>query len=87
MTHSRASEWLAEPRALTLCVLLASEQAVSTSRAAKTLGLSMSQLQRLLTVLGDDASFGGLGLVEMQRDGDRVLLRLTDKGRALCRGG
>lgn len=42
------------------------------------------QLQRLLVALGDDPRFDGLDLVRQDREGDRVLLRLTERGRALC---
>lgn len=78
--------------ALALLRLLADEGDVSTARAAKRLGLGASELQRLLTALGDDPRFDGLDLVEqsvepwreLRRDGARVLLRLTARGRALC---
>jgi hypothetical protein len=77
-----------EDAALALLRLLADEGDVSTARAAKRLGLGASQLQRLLTALGDDPRFDGLDLVEQSlephRNGARVLLRLTARGRALC---
>jgi hypothetical protein len=83
---------MSEDTALALLRLLADESDVSTTRAAKRLGLGASELQRLLTALGDDPRFDGLDLVEQyvepetraHRDGARVLLRLTARGRALC---
>lgn len=77
-----------EENALALLRLLADEGDVSAARAAKRLGLGASELQRLLTALGDDPRFDGLDLVEQsvepRRDGVRVRLRLTARGRALC---
>jgi hypothetical protein len=83
---------MSENAALALLRLLADDGDVSTARAAKRLGLGASELQRLLTALGDDPRFDGLDLVEQsveascepRRDGARVLLRLTTRGRALC---
>ena len=65
--------------------LLAERDGISLPAAAKRLGMGASELQRLLTALGNDAAFGGLALVEARRDGDRTQLWLTEKGRALCR--
>lgn len=85
-----------EDAALALLRLLADEGDVSAARAAKRLGLGASELQRLLTALGTDPRFDGLDLVEQsveqsvepsrgpRRDGARVLLRLTARGRVLC---
>jgi hypothetical protein len=77
-----------EENALALLRLLADEGDISAARAAKRLGLGASELQRLLTALGDDPRFDGLDLVEQsiepRRDGVRVRLRLTARGRALC---
>ena len=69
---------------LALLALLAEREGVSPAAAAKRLGLGASELQRLLTAMGADASVGGLDLVEARRDGERTLLWLTPKGRALC---
>jgi DNA-binding IclR family transcriptional regulator len=76
---------MSEDSALALLRLLARDSDVSLPRAAKRLALSASELQRLLVALGDDPRFDGLDLVEQHRDGGRVLLRLTGRGRALCR--
>jgi DNA-binding IclR family transcriptional regulator len=75
---------MSEDAALTLLRLLAQESEVSLPRAAKRLSLSSSELQRLLVALGDDPRFDGLDLVRQHRDGERVLLALTERGRALC---
>ncbi|HVF36254.1 MAG TPA: molybdopterin dinucleotide binding domain-containing protein, partial [Candidatus Saccharimonadia bacterium] len=67
-----------------LLQLLADEEGVPLQRATKRLGLSTSELHRLLASLGDDPRYDGLDLVVARRDGERTLLWLTDKGRALC---
>ncbi len=64
--------------------LLAEHDGVSLPRAAKRLGLQASALQRLLTALGPDPRYDGLGLVEQRSEHGRVLLRLTERGRELC---
>jgi DNA-binding MarR family transcriptional regulator len=75
---------MSEERALALLQLLAAEDGQSIHRVAKRLGLSLSELQRLLTALGPDPRYDGLDLVEPRGDGERILLWLTDKGRRLC---
>ncbi|KQY54664.1 helix-turn-helix domain-containing protein [Lysobacter sp. Root494] len=73
-----------EQHALALLQLLAEEDGQSIHRVARRLQLSLSELQRLLTALGQDRRFDGLDLVEQREDGNRILLWLTDKGRRLC---
>lgn len=76
-----------DERPLALLALLAEHDGVSLPRAAKRLGLAASELRRVLTALGDDPQFGGLGVVECrlaERGHER--LWLTERGRALCRG-
>lgn len=75
---------MSEDIALALLRLLAEEDGQSLHRVAKRLGLGLSELQRVLTALGPDPRFDGLDLVEPRRDGERVRLWLTDKGRRLC---
>lgn len=75
-----------EDSALALLRMLAEEDDMSVPRVAKRLALSVSELQRLLVPLGNDPRFDGLDLVEQRRAGDRILLRLTSRGRALCAG-
>jgi len=70
--------------ALALLQLLAQEDGQSLPRVAKRLGVSASELQRLLTALGADTRYDGLDLVETRTDGARTLLWLTAKGRQLC---
>jgi DNA-binding IclR family transcriptional regulator len=60
---------------------IAENEGAPVSRAAKQLGLSQSELLRLLVVLGDDRSMGGLGLVAARDEGPRRLLSLTVAGR------
>jgi len=60
---------------------VATHDGVSTARAAKRLGLGQSQLQRLLAVLGEDDSFGGLGLLMIRESGPRRVLSLSPRGR------
>jgi DNA-binding IclR family transcriptional regulator len=75
---------MSEDAVLALLQLLAQNEDVSLPRAAKHLSLGTSELQRLLVALGDDPRFDGLDLVRQDREGERVLLRLTERGRALC---
>ncbi|MFZ5638321.1 MAG: hypothetical protein ACOY82_17225 [Pseudomonadota bacterium] len=79
---------MSEDAALALLRLLAGEDGLSAARAAKKLGLGASELQRLLVALGDDPRYGGLDLVEAReephRDGARVRLWLSARGRTMC---
>lgn len=74
---------MSDDPALALLRLLAVEDGQSLPRVAKRLGLAGSELQRLLTALGADPRLAGLDLVERRVQGERVLLWLTTKGRAL----
>jgi DNA-binding IclR family transcriptional regulator len=74
-----------DDHAYALLRLLAEQDGVSLHRATKRLGLSASELQRLLTALGNDPRFDRLDLVEARDDGARRRLWLTAKGRDLCR--
>lgn len=48
-----------------LLELVETNPGISSARACKRLGLSRSELQRLLLVLGDDVAMGGLGLLRI----------------------
>jgi DNA-binding IclR family transcriptional regulator len=63
--------------------LLANEDGVSCARACKRLGLSRSELQRLLAQLGDSETLGGLGMVRVEEEGGRETLWLTERARSL----
>jgi len=65
-----------------LLELVAREEGLSTARACKRLGLSRSELQRLLTLLGDDAVVGGLGLLRVDAGQGRETLWLSEHARA-----
>ena len=73
---------MSEDAALAVLRLLREEDGQSIHRVAKRLQLGLSELQRVLTALGDDPRFG-LDLVERRQDGERTLLWLTQKGRRL----
>ena len=73
-----------ENSALQLLTLVANEDGMSIHKVAKRLGLSMSELLRLLTTLGNHPQMGGLDLVTRREDGGRDCLYLTEKGRTLC---
>lgn len=75
---------MSEDAPLALLKLLAQHNDISLPRAAKQLKTSASELHRLLVALGADPRFYGLDLVEQYRDGERAMLRLTGRGRALC---
>ncbi|MGO4223365.1 helix-turn-helix domain-containing protein [Lysobacter sp. TAF61] len=75
---------MSEDTALALLQLLAQEDGQSIHRVAKRLGMSLSELQRLLSALGSDPRFDGLDLVEPREDGERTVLWLTSRGRQLC---
>lgn len=68
-----------------LLALLADEDGVSLHRATKRLGVSASELTRLLASLGADPACDGLDLVVARSVGARTTLWLTERGRTLCR--
>jgi formate dehydrogenase accessory protein FdhD len=70
-----------------LLELVAAEEGLSTARACKRLGLSRSELQRLLVALGPEASLGGLDLVRVESANNLDTLWLTAKARAARSGG
>ena len=57
-----------------LLALIGAEPGISAAKACKRLGLSRSELQRWLAVLGPDESIGGLALVRVDDDGERQTL-------------
>ena len=69
---------------LRLLRLLADEDGQSIHRVARKLDMGLSELQRLLSALGNDPRFDGLDLVTTSRDGERLTLWLTEKGKRLC---
>ena len=69
---------------LRLLRLLADEDGQSIHRVARKLDMGLSELQRLLSALGSDPRFDGLDLVTTSRDGERLTLWLTEKGKRLC---
>lgn len=69
--------------AVALLDLLAREDGISSARACKRLGLSRSELQRLLVGLGADPDFGGLDLVRVAHEHGRDTLRLSARARAV----
>ncbi len=62
--------------------LVAVELGLSAARACKRLALSRSELQRLLTTLGDNAALGGLDLIRVESSAGRDTLWLTARARA-----
>ena len=70
-----------EQRLAELLRYLAANDGASAARACRQLGLARSELQRLLSVLEDDAGAGGLGLVRRIEDPGRDRLALTPRGR------
>ncbi len=80
--------------AAALLDLLGRDGESSLPRLCKRLGLSRSELARLLLVLADPddrdgagAAADGLGLVEQRDTGGRTLVALTARGRALLGTG
>ncbi len=65
-----------------LMELIAAQEGLCAARACKRLGLSRSELQRMLVILSVDPSLDALGLVRVEDDDGRQLLWLTDKARA-----
>ena len=74
---------MSDDPAFALLALVASDEGISTARAAKRLGLAQSELARLLATLGGDSGFDGLDLVAARVEGARTTLHLTERGRAL----
>lgn len=69
-----------------LLQLVAAEPGLSTARACKRLGLSRSEVLRLLAGLGEDPAVGGLGLVRVEARDGRELLFLTGRALGLMAG-
>ena len=65
-----------------LLELLALEDGISTALACKRLGLSRSELQRLLVQLGDHAQLGGLDLIRVAHEDGRDTLWLSERAHA-----
>lgn len=65
-----------------LLALIAADEGLSVARACKRLGLSRSELQRMLVALGDDVSLGALGLVRVEQREGRALLWLSESAKA-----
>lgn len=63
---------------------LFAEGTLSLGRIAKELNIRRSQLERLLVLLGHAEGFGGLDYVHQEERQGRVVVTLTEKGRALC---
>lgn len=74
-----ADDGQTEESALALLALLLEEDGISIHKACKQSGLSMSEMMRLLTLLGPSGS----GLVEQREAGRRKCLFLTETGRKL----
>ena len=84
-----------EAQLLALVAAVAEREGISDHALRKRLGVAMSELNRLLVLLGDDTRLGGLGLIETRHDevradgarkeGARRTLHLSEKGCALCR--
>ncbi len=70
-----------EDRLASLLQFVAENDGSSLARTAKQLEISQSELLRMLAVLGNDPTLGGLGLIDAEPDGTRRLLHLTDRGR------
>jgi predicted transcriptional regulator len=75
---------MTEEPGLQLLRLLADEDGQSIHRVARALGMSLSELQRLLSAMGSDPRYDGLDLVTLTPDGPRLKIWLTDRGRRLC---
>lgn len=68
--------------AAALLALVAAQEGLSAARACKRLGLSRSELQRLLALLGAADTLGGLDLLEVRDAGERATLWLSARARA-----
>lgn len=82
-----ASALLAEDPALALLVFLQQNpRPPSLAKCCKQLGLSASELHRLLALLAAPVSAGGWALIETLDSRQPVRLQLTEKGKALFSG-
>lgn len=68
-------------RCAALLDLVEREDGISTARACKHLGWSRSELQRCLSLLGEDAGIGGLALLQVEATAGRELLHLSERAR------
>jgi hypothetical protein len=74
-----------EQRLAAIVRFVADNDGSSISRVARQLDLSQSELLRLLALLGDDQSVGGIGLVAVSDEGVRRVVRITAQGRDCLR--
>jgi len=80
---SRDNDTTQDEPLLRLLDLVAVNEGLSSARACKRLGLSRSELSRLLTALGPDPTIGGLDLLRVQHEGGRETLWLSDRARSV----
>jgi hypothetical protein len=78
------NEMSTDDLAIALMSALCNAGALGVMDLTRTLGIRRSQTERLLALMGTSEALGGLGYVEEVTEGGLVLVRLTEKGRALC---
>ncbi len=69
---------------IALMQLLCAEKALSLAKIGKQLQLRRSQLERLLLLLDENETWGGMGYLTQSEQGGRTVILLTQKGKALC---
>lgn len=72
---------MSDAPATALLEWLSQEDGLSSARVCKRLGLSRSELQRLLAELGPDPGVGGLDLVQVRSEDGRETLWLSARAR------
>nr|WP_226831111.1 MULTISPECIES: hypothetical protein [Acidithiobacillus] len=54
------------------------------AKIGKQMNLRRSQLERLLLLLGENESWGGMGYLTQSEQRGRTVILLTQKGKDLC---
>ncbi|MBU2742110.1 MULTISPECIES: hypothetical protein [Acidithiobacillus] len=84
MTSESAPESATEDLVIALLQALCHEPVISLAKIGKQMNLRRSQLERLLLLLGENESWGGMGYLTQSEQRGRTVILLTQKGKDLC---
>ncbi|ACH83584.1 hypothetical protein F6A13_06885 [Acidithiobacillus sp. 'AMD consortium'] len=84
MTTESVPESATEDWVIALLQALCNEPVISLAKIGKQMNLRRSQLERLLLLLGENESWGGMGYLTQSEQRGRAVILLTQKGKDLC---